>query len=393
LQTHFTYARPGLRRRLVRLGGRVYVALTLATLWPLSAGSWSHDTLRVIAGLVLGSFVAFWLAGLWVDLPRGHQGVATLDGDTVNLHGNGVRYTLPADQLREGSVRGGTAGWWLRLQDHHGDTYTLKMPDEATATQWLDVLGLDASRRAMRVVSNRTVRQWVFAYFLGGFFALPFLMSAGVLLALLGLLGVDLPGDNVFVVYLLSIAPGYRLAARAIGRLDISVGADGVRVGRRFIPIARVTNATVVGSSLHLQRSDGLADIYRFQDFEDAVAVARRIHAVVALHHSPSDTLPTALASTEALTATQWRDRFVHALRAEGYRAAAFTRDDLERLLRAKNVPAPQRLGAALALQAIAPTEALTGVRIAAEAMVDPKLPGVLADDATRDAATRAATG
>jgi hypothetical protein len=109
------------------------------------------------------------------------------------------------------------------------------------------------------------------------------------------------------------------------------------------------------------------------------------------LHRHTSPALPPALVSDEPLTAAQWRDRFVHALRDEGYRAAAFTRDDLERLLRAKDVPAPQRLGAAMALRELCPAEGATGVRIAVEAMVDPALPRALELDPPRSATTRSA--
>lgn len=372
----------------------MYLALSLASLLLFAVPAASAEGPLVLGTLAFAAFIAVWFVGLVAGGALTHHGDAHLDGDTLHLTSDRARHTLRADDLREGSVRAGYAGWSLRVVDRRGDEYEVAMPDEATAVQWLDALGLDASRRAMRVVSDRTLAQWAFAYFFGGFFAMPFMIAV---MGLLALLGVDPSSPHTLIVAYLGMGPGYWLAARAIGRVDVSVGADGVRAGRgfgrRFFPIASIVGADVAASTLRLQLVSGAVERYRFETTEDAWAAARRVNDALTLHRTGAPALPPALVTDEPLTAAQWRDRFVHALRDEGYRAAAFTRDDLERLLRAKDVPAPQRLGAALALREVAPGEGPTGVRIAVEAMVDPALPRALEAEAPRSDKTRSAAG
>lgn len=394
LQTRFTRARLGLRRTLSRIGRRAYLALALASTLMFAVPAWNPDGPLVAGTLALAVFLVLWLVGLVAGASISYPGVARLDGDTLNLETHGETVALPADRLREGSVRAGYAGWSLRLRDDRGDVYDVAVPDEATAAQWLDALGLDASRRAMRVVSDRTLAQWAFAYFFGGFFAMPFLLVA---LGLLALLGVDPSSPQALAVAYLGMGPGYWLATRAVGRVDVSVGADGVRAGRgfarRFFPIAAIAGAEVAATTLYLRLANGGTERYRFDRAEDAWAVSRRVLDALTLHRNTSPALPPALFSDEPLNAAQWRDRFVHALRDEGYRAAAFTRDELERLVRAKDVPAPQRLGAALALRELSPAQGATGVRIAVDAMVDPKLSRALEAEAPHASGSRSAAG
>lgn len=394
VQTRFTRARKGLRRRISRVGRRMYLALSLASLLLFAVPAASSEGPLVLGTLAFVAFIAAWFVGLVAGGALTHHGDAHLDGDTLHLTSARARHALRAADLREGSVRAAPDGWALRLLDRRGDEYEVVLPGEATAMQWLDALGLDASRRTMRVVSDRTLAQWAFAYFFGGFFAMPFMIAV---MGLLALLGVDPSSPHTLVVAYLGMGPGYWLAARAIGRVDVSVGADGVRAGRgfgrRFFPIASIAGADVSANTLRLQLVNGAVERYRFDTLDDARSVSRRVNDVLSLHRNASPALPPALVTDEPLTAAQWRDRFVHALRDEGYRAAAFTRDDLERLLGAKDVPAPQRLGAALALRELAPAEGATGVRIAAEAMVDPALPRALEAEAPRSDKARSAPG
>ena len=394
LHTRFTRARRGLRQRLARVARRTYLALSLASLLLIAVPGAPADAPFALGALAFVSFFALWFVGLVAGATLTQEGAAHFDGETLHLASGRVRYTLRAADLREGSVRATLNGWSLRLRDDRGDEYEVALYDEATAVQWLDALGLDASRRAMRVVSDRTLAQWAFAYFFGGFFAMPFLFVA---LGLLMLLGVDPSSPHSLAIAYLGMGPGYWFAARAVGRVDVSVGADGVRAGRgfgrRFFPIASIAGAEVAATTLYLRLANGGTERYRFDRADEAWAVSRRVLDALTLHRNTSPALPPALATDEPLTAAQWRDRFVHALRDEGYRAAAFTRDDLERLLRAKDVPAPQRLGAALALRELAPAEGATGVRIAVEAMVDPGLPRALEAEDPRSAATRSAAG
>jgi hypothetical protein len=331
------------------------------------------------AGFAL--FLALWFAGLITASPDSRYVTAGLDGQSLRVVGPGVNLTLSAARLREGLVRFTAMGWSLRLRDDDGVVYDVGVADEATAERWLDALGLDAPRRAVRVASDRTLVQWAFAYFFGGFFAMPLMLVAMLVMLLLG---VDQNrGESLALMYL-AMLPGYWLAARAVGHVDVSVGADGVRAGRglrrRFFPVGEIEGVAVEGNTLALRRANARAERYRFERLEDAHAVARRVAQVIALHRAAPRDLLGALAAADATTPEAWRDVFLDAVKTGGYRALAFTAEDLAALVVARDVTAPQRLGAALALRALDVADGPAKVRVAAEALVDPAAQQALAE-------------
>lgn len=371
--TIITRTHEGRRRAFKRMARRSYLLLLAAAVMLSAAPATAHTLPGLLASAALASFVTLWFVGVATGTSASRFGVALLEGDALRLLGHGFAYTLPIASLREGHARLSALGWSVKLRDDDGVVYEFGVADEGDAARWLDALGLDASRRAMRVVSDRALTQWAFAYVFGGFFALPFMT---VMLALLALLGADPTQAPGLTLAYLSLLPGYWLAARSVGRVDVSVGADGVRAGRgfrrRFFPVDALEGAQARGATMRLRLASGRAVDYRFDRPEDALAVARRVEEVLALHRSAPQGLPAALATAGARTADEWRALFLGALRDEGYRAFAFTQDDLARLLHAKDIPAPQRLGAALALRELAPERGRTGVRVAVEALVDP---------------------
>lgn len=371
--TIITRTHEGRRRAFKRMARRSYLLLLAAAVLLCAAPAAAHTLPGLLGSAAVASFVALWLAGVATGTSSSRFGVARLEGDTLRMFGHGFEHVLPITSLREGYARLGALGWSVKVRDDAGVVYEFGVASEGEATGWLDALGLDASRRAMRVVSDRTITQWAFAYLFGGFFALPIMT---LMLGVLALLGADPTRAPGLTLAYLGLLPGYWLAARSVGRVDVSVGADGVRAGRgfrrRFFPVDALEGAQVRGATMRLRLASGRAASYRFERAEDALAVARRVEEVLALHRSAPQGLPAALATAGARTADEWRALFLDALREEGYRAVAFTLDDLTRLLHAKNLTAPQRLGAALALRELAPEQGRTGVRVAVEAMVDP---------------------
>ncbi len=388
LQVTVHSARVGQQRALRWLWRRVYwaaAAVTLA-LAPASEGASS-------AALALGllACAALKMAELAAGVERGRVVPASYRHGAIALHAPEGEEVLSPMTLREGHVREVAGRVVLRVETRAGWRHDVTLPDHATAERWLAGLGLDPARRRARFVTDRAAVQWVFGYFFGGLFAMP-----GI--ALLSLLTEALRVHHEFALVYLAMLPGYWLAARSVGRVDVTVGVDGVYAGRgwlrRFFPVESIERASLAPGNpgvLRIVLRSGASHDYRFAAEADAGAALARVEGALALRAALPASVARALASSAATTAEGWRDAFADALRGASYREAALTADDLARVIAAPGVTAAQRVGAALALRdADARGEgAATGVRVAAEALTAPPTVEALAR-AGRAAARRA---
>ncbi|MBI5516222.1 MAG: hypothetical protein HY909_20725 [Deltaproteobacteria bacterium] len=384
----------GLRARLHALGKWGYWLSVLVALGGLLPTL--HWTFSVLAAVGVGASVAVMATGsLVAAYERRGAGSAALDARGLKIEAGGRVYDLPRERLAEGLLRWDRGGWQLRVLERGGARYDLDVPDRETGERWLRALGLDPARRAARVVSDRRVLQWAFAYFFGGFFAMPFNLVAVLLLALLGRSG---EGPASMVLTVLTMVPGYYFAARAVGHADVTVGVDGVGVaglfGRRFFPFT-VLYAVSLGDrdrkELLLHVPDRIVRV-TFASFADASAACERVRG--ALEAWRQATPPGLLGAwgSEPATVEQWRERFTAALRQGGYRAAQVTVGDVEAVVTAAGATPEQRVGAALALRDAGAPPGGAGLRVAVEASADPVAERVL-ERALRDEPRRARVG
>jgi hypothetical protein len=332
----------------------------------------SHDaSVWALRGGLFGAF-ALLLWEMVAGVERGAVVMVSYQPGVVTLRDPRGEEVLTRAALREGMVREAGGRATLRLESRAGWRYDLAMPDVATAERWLAELGLDARQRKARVVTDRAAIQWMFAYFFGGLFAMPFMMVAVALSALFK----NLHGDIPFLY--LTMLPGYWLAARSVGRVDVTVGVDGVYAGRgwwrRFFPVEAIESAALDGSdvcAIRIWLHSRASHRYRFATEADAAAVLQRIHGVLALRDALPATVARVLATSGVSTAEGWGAAFTDALHGATYRDAALTPDDLARVIAAPGVTSAQRVGAALALRAMG-DGAVTGVRVASEALTAP---------------------
>lgn len=328
----------------------------------------------------LAGCLALKLIELAAGVARAERVDAELGRDALVLRGRGREVVLSPTSLREGLVRVEQGRAVLRLETRGGERHDLALPDRETAERWLARLKLDPARRRARFVTDRTALQWVFGYFFGGLFALP-----GMLLLLL--LGRALGADVLMAFSYLAMLPGYWFAARSVGRVDVTVGVDGVYAGRgwlrRFFPVESIARAELAPgntSVLRLVLRTGAPHDYHFADDADAAAALARVEAVLALRAGLPASVERVLATSGADTAEAWRAVFAEALRGGSYREAALSEGDLARVVAAPGVTGPQRVGAALALRAVGEGSAeATGVRVAAEALTAPQTVEALA--------------
>ncbi len=389
LRTNVTIAAMGARSRARRIAGVSVLAgfvLGVAML-PFSDAATTGFSL-----LALTTALAAMLWGLVRAQPASAWREVTCRRDGLTLHTGGDTVVLPREALAEGIVRQGALAWQLRVTDREGTRYDIDVPDEQTAQRWLDALGLGADRRAARIVTNRPLLQGVFAYFFGGWFGAPFMGLAMFLAERLA--GGASHGVNIALMYLM-MAPSYWLAARSVGHVDLTIGADGVYAGRgwarTYLPLYALRAVQIAPSqpeTVELMLTSGEVRRYRMETGGDARAVVRRIRDAMGYHQlALPDALTRVLTSPAHTTAESWRDAFIDSVRSHSYRDVALTPDDLTRVLASPSVTPEQRLGAALALRALDQSDAGSRVRVAVELVADPTMQRALAHAATPEAA------
>lgn len=389
--TRVDSANLGLRERIYRFGTRAYWTGAVTSLALFVALAPASPTAALVASFGMIACVLLMALGLAVGAPRTQRGPVSLGHDGLTLRLAGAEVAVARDDIAEAYLRRTAWSWQLRVRTRAGARYDIDLPDEATAARWLRALNLDVGERAARVVTDRVAMQWAFAYFFGSMFSAP---ALALLMAIMALFHRDLleqPWGLTFTY--LVMMPGMWLAARTVGRVDVTVGVDGVRAGRgwwrRFFPLRDIARVELVrgrGDTLLLVMNDGGSHRYRFATDADAFAAGRRIRDLLALRDegAPPEALRV-LGADRADEPEAWRDAFVEALRGGAYRELVLTPDAVARVVTSPSVTAAQRIGAALALREVQPDAERSGVRIAEEAMVDPDAHDALHDVAPEE--------
>lgn len=161
------------------------------------------------------------------------------------------------------------------------------------------------------------------------------------------------------------------LAAHILLERKLSVGIDGVRVGRRNVPFhaIRAATADAKDGSIVLACADGSVIRHRCANVAIARDLAERITSRLA-----SDVTTARVAPRDGRALEAWRSELL----ASDYRAAEITRDAAAQILRSATSTADERIGAALILAGRAEgdekTEAHARIRVAAASCVDRRL-------------------
>lgn len=365
----------GRQRAIRRLWRRIYWVASALSLGVVGVSTTAGQT---IFGLGLMAMFLLKAVEAWEGSARDRAIVASHRRGVLTLHHPHGDEALTAASVREGHLRVESGALVLRVETREGARHDIVVSDRATAERWMAELAIDPARRRARIVTDRTAVQWVFAYFFGGVFAAPGLAVLG---ALVGLLESRTLGSVMWAFLL----PGYWLAARSVGRVDVTVGVDGVYAGRgwwrRFFPLAAIAQVAVRAtepSTLRLVLRSGATHEYRFATESDAEAARARVEGVLALRGAlpaaVERVLSAGLPAGAEKNAEAWRDVFVEALRGGSYREAPVTEDELAQVVSAPGVTGAQRVGAALALRAAAgPAGEVSGVRVAVEALTAPQ--------------------
>ena len=332
----------------------------------------------------------FWITALLVTSVVRRNPYPLERSVRIRAHGDAIfvdDLRIPRTEIREAFVVPKKGGFPLVRIDRGA----LRLPidlvvhDIDEGRQILRALGLDASQSVAKVqtASYALSRR---RSFIGGVVAV-----FGVAGAVLSRLAHGIPAAGPFagVVMVVAVAAMLALAAK---RTEVSIGADGVLIHwlwiHRFVRCEDILTVSeyeetmgrsrTMGVSLHLKGGEELRLPVgaRHLSEDRCAALVERIRETMVAQRSGQGAATAALLGRQGRVMSEW----IRALRAMGVGADATLRTaptDPEVLLRVVESPgsrAEERAAAAVALAASGDEEAKTRLRVAAEAVAEPKL-------------------
>ncbi|MCB9600306.1 MAG: hypothetical protein H6722_11715 [Sandaracinus sp.] len=238
----------------------------------------------------------------------------------------------------------------LRTADHA--TYELRFATIKELHAYLARLGLD--RRRLSVVYEPELRR-IFTglfYWIGG-------PAAYFSVVLTNLGGDDAVWAPAVVLPFFAMVPAATAVVSHLRRLVI--GADGVRIGRKFLPAKDIeTVASKVRWEIVVTTKDGREHVVTIGTSTDDRA-AWLVECIRAVARDPLGDGESLARGGRDLTA--WRKALESKVRA-GYREGALTPGQLERVLDDPSAAPDRRLGAALALLAVTPEAKQPALRV-----------------------------
>lgn len=296
----------------------------------------------------------------------------SVEGDELVVRSARGERRLPTSALVEG---------WLSprekrvyLQTRRGDVYGARVKDEAEGQALLERVGLDASKRTLRMrlgpVDFLTAMGWL----VGPAVAIPVADVVARALHMGGALGIPL----ALALFVLQ----FYLIRQTFGPAHLVIGSDGIivrqRLRKRFVAFDEIQSISAGGDNvtLHLRDGESLRARARHLDAAAQETIQARVNAALALRGARSAE-PGALAELDrgSRTSAAWRDALSGLLDQDrGYRAARLTREQILGVLENPASPAARRVGAALALAGAGDAEAKARIRVAAGAAANERV-------------------
>ncbi len=255
-----------------------------------------------------------------------------------------------------------------------GDLLSADVDDEETATKLLQQLGVDASKRTMRIRLGAVDFLNVVVWLVGPWAS--FTLSTKISVAVHMVTTLLLPLAIAFFIL------GFFLVHRLLGPAHLVIGADGViveqRFGRRFVPYKDLASISTASDHVTLHLLDGTkvrAKALRL-GAEVADVIERRIRDALALRDQRAAE-PAALATLDRgeRNGAAWRE----ALRGlsdkdRGYRQAKLTLEQISAVLEDPAARVDRRIGAAMVLAQSKDPEFKSKIRVAVESSANRKV-------------------
>jgi len=335
----------------------VFIRMLAGGLGGVGKPAWWGDA---FLGAVWGAAAVAGIASLAVRMQKRPGTLAVVDGALV-IERQGSTERLEADDVSHATV---VPGQGLLVEMADGRRLDAKIADSTQADALLAALQVGPDRRRFDAKLVPSALRWLFG--LGLVFALLALgMAADQTMP-------RFASGLTFLVGAVALIAGF---VRATRPPTIEVGADGVRIRRRgkerFVPFGELSAAHTRGAGLLLERHDGSTEVVRVPsgNEERVRALEHRIRLGLASQaEEPDAGSRLALLERRGRDIETWRDDLRRLVDSDvGYRSLPLSRDDLIAILETPTTPIEQRVGAALALEALDGAEAKPRIRVAAE--------------------------
>ncbi|MEO7096459.1 MAG: hypothetical protein ABI175_24585 [Polyangiales bacterium] len=324
------------------------------------------------------------LVSTWWNTGVYSQSLIAVDDEAMTIEGKDGSRRFALREIASGTVFPGEGRARLQLQVVSGVRVGIETRDVAEATSLLTRLKLDAAHHTHRFVIHGLLVRWYF-----GAVAAAFGFSAMVGLAALAtaIVGPDQP-----IIGLLALVFGVAAAiyaAKASQRLlpDVVVGADGIRIGRRFIAHADIVEqgmttvkaqrgpyvTTQVAVTLRSGETRVVASFMHDGSMPNsrAQALALRIEqARLAIASTPEALAELLDPRTDDVAQVRG---FVADLvqRISNYRDVALSRDDILGVAANPTTAPKRRIAAAMLYSQLYGKEGAAQMRVAAETVVN----------------------
>lgn len=333
-----------------------------------------------------------------VASPRAEAGSLDVSPDGVMLTRGGATATLAAKDLSAAWVVPSTVGASVEFLRANGDVFSAELRSVPDAHLALAAAGIDARKRAVRVLLGG---RWDGLGY--GLATVLFVLLQGAPMFLLFSLLARLDATSSIALAVMLLTVACMVGARLLGPAEITLGADGVSwkrgFSRGFIPHRDLASVDVWhGNDIVLRERSGETVLitHSRRDPARVAGMVELIRGAMARIQGAGDS-HLELLDRGGRTIEHWRASLRALVSARAYREAGLTREDLSRALDAPDATVERRLGAAFALVATGDSEALARVRVAADACASDGLReallGIARDEINEATITRAMRG
>lgn len=298
---------------------------------------------------------------------QARPGTVEVSGAGLDVVIDGKSRHIPRDAIAGATVAPNQA---LVLHMLDGEVMTAVFASTAEADAMLSKLELDVGKRRFEASFSPGPKRPLIGIAVG--LALLLWAPASEQLFTRGAAGL------VFLLTAVAMVAGWVLGTRPA---QVEVGADGVRIQRAFesvfLPFAEIAAVGESGRALVLSRADGGEERVEVPGGNEAFgqALRHRIELGLAAHADAADAGPRlALLKRGHRSLEAWRARLGELVEQDaGYRDLPLSRDDLVAILHAPATSVEDRIGAALALEALEGEVAAAKIRVAAESCAEPR--------------------
>lgn len=338
-------------------------------------GDWATFSVSLLLASAVSSLLALVLRS--IRLPIGKT--LTVDERGLVVHWRERKSIVLSREKFVLSREKFVEGWYnpetqcVHLVRRGGNILSAHVPDAETATRLLERVGVDASKRTMRMRLGAVDFLNAMVWLVGPWISLYIGETIGEIAHHRGALGF--PFALVFFV------AGFFLVRKLFDPATLVIGVDGVIIeqgyGRRFIPFGEIKSISTAHDhvTLHLVGGDSVRARARHLETAERAAIEQRVREALKLRaHGNLDAAALAALDRGTKTGAAWRE----ALRGvfdkdRGYRDANVTPEQIAGVMADPGAPANRRIGAAMALAQSGDTACLPKIRVAAESSANPR--------------------